>query len=61
MTAVPPPPPNRLHTAATLAGSEAHLIVTWPAGASCADIEEAIKGAAREAIIGARQRTEQRR
>lgn len=51
---------DRLHAASSRAGAEVHLIVTWPDGTACNDIEEAVKAAARDAIAKARDRTGQR-
>lgn len=55
MTA-PAPQGERLHVSAGVAGADAHVIVSWPAGARSADVEEAIKAAAREAVLHARER-----
>lgn len=49
---------GRVHTAAARAGADVHLITNWMTDTPIADIEEAIKAAARQAIRDARERTQ---
>jgi len=48
---------GRVHTSHELGGAAASVITTWPADTAIADIEEAIKAAARDAIRRARAAT----
>lgn len=48
---------GRVHTGHERAGAAASVIATWPAGTAIADIEEAVKQAARDAIRRARTAT----
>lgn len=53
----PQRPVTRLNVGARVAGAEVNVIATWPDGVDVADLEEAIKQAARAAITTARTRT----
>lgn len=51
---------GRVHVRGNTGQVNANLIVTWPPGTPVADVEEAIKQAARDAIRRARTTTRER-
>jgi hypothetical protein len=52
---------GRTHVSGHEGNAEAHLIVTWPDGATLADVEEATKKAARAAVRDVRDRMQAHR
>lgn len=49
---------GRVHVGEALGGAMVSVIATWPEGTAIADIEEAVKKAARDAIRRARTATQ---
>lgn len=49
---------GRVHAGHQRAGASVSVIATWPDGTAIADIEEAVKAAARDAIRRARTATQ---
>lgn len=48
---------RRVHTSQQVAGAAVDVIASWAPDTPVADIEEAIKAAARAAVVRARERT----